>query len=181
MTLVAWYVVGVLIAIPVLFFLNWLYGIWRDTRPDRMRAIFISEDRQLVNKRVKIGPDGKSFRIVLAGKKRQKYAIKDTAVVRTGTFRIPTSVYVLGRSEPLDLLQMKATDSIASGDYEEATESNVALQIIKAFSDDFISPTTTLLLVIVAVVVVVGFGWWDTSQDLNTIIDGLGLKIEPSP
>lgn len=175
MDMIAWYIVGTLFLIPVGFLLNFALNIWQDTRPDKMRAVWVNSNKQIESRRVTLEPNGKAFRASVGGKKT-KYKIEPAAVVRSGMFRIPTSYYVLGRSEPLNLLEMKAEDSISAEDFEEATEAHVAREIIAAFSDDFITPATTMIILVVIIGVVMGFIWYDLSADLNTIIEGLGLN-----
>ena len=176
MDMIAWYIVGTLFMIPVGFVANFALNIWKDTRPDKMRVVYVDSSKQISSRRVTIDGTGKTFQLPV-GPRKTKYKIEPAAVVRSGMFRIPTSYYVLGRSEPLNLLEMKVENSISAEDFEEATEAHVARDIIDAFSDDFLSPTTTMILLIVVVCAVMGFVWYDLSGDLTTIIEGLGLNV----
>lgn len=175
MDMMAWYIVGTLFLIPVGFLLNFALNIWQDTRPDKMRAVYVDSNKQISSRRVTLDPGGKTFRLSIG--KKMKYKIEPAAVVRSGMFRIPTSYYILGQKEPLNLLEMKAETPISAEDFEEATEAHVAREIIAAFSDDFITPATTMIILVVIMCAVMGFIWYDLSGDLNTIIEGLGLDM----
>lgn len=182
MDMIAWYLVGVMILIPVAFLANFALNIWQDTRPDKMRAVYVNSNKQIESRRVTVDANGKTFKMSVGGK-NTKYKIEPVAVVRSGMFRIPTSYYVLGRTEPLNLLEMRAEDSIASDDFHEATEAHVARDIIEAFTDSIITPATTMMILVVIIVAVMGLIWYDLNSSIDTIITGLGLDIpnEVSP
>lgn len=175
MGIVFWYFISAIIAIPFLFLFYFLYGVYRDTRPGRMRAVFIDSNKSITAKMVTLQDNGKSFRIK---NQRAKYQVVAAAVARSGMFRIPTSYYIQGNTEPLNLLTMKAEVSLLATDFEEATETHVAADIIDKFSDPILTPLTGLIIVIIVVIIAVGASWNDISGDVTEIQDALGLNQE---
>lgn len=175
MGIVAWYLIFALIMIPVFFGFWFLYGIYKDTRPDKMKAVLVDQNKQVSVHRVTLDPTRKSFRIK-GDKPVTKYMVVESAVVRTGMFRVPTSYYIHGRVEPINLLEMRAESSFSAVEFEEATEAHVAQDIISAFSNPALTPTTTMLLLVLVMVVALGFVWYDLSESLTAISDVLGIN-----
>lgn len=179
---IMWIAITALVLPFVIFILYVLLGIWQDTRPNKMRAIFVTATGQLQKDRIDLQGDGKSFRVKHPGKNsRTKYMVVEDAIYRDGLFRVPTSLYRMGQSEPLDLERMKASDARTADEFEEATESHVAKDIIEAFHDPFINPTTTMIIFVLVLLVGLGLVYWGLNDKLNIIIDGLGLNIESTP
>ena len=178
-----WFAIATLVAPFVIFAINLLWGIWQDTRPNKMRAIFLTASGDLQKARIDLQGDGKSFRILHPGMKtKKKYHVIDGPIYRDGMFRVPTSFYRMGQMEPLDLEGMKAASGSKTADeFEEATESHVAKDIIEAFHDPFITPTTTMIIVIGVVIVGFTLVYWGLNSQLEIIIDGLGLNVERVP
>ena len=99
-----WIFIAFLVAVPVLYGANEAWNVWRDLRPDKMRAVFILGDKQIRSMRVTINSNGKTFDVSQGkGKRAHKYVIAESAVFHSGRFRIPTSYYNWGRIEPINL------------------------------------------------------------------------------
>ena len=166
------------IVIPVLLYFAWeAYGIWLDTRPGKMRAVFINESRHVSPQRVNINEDGKTFTV---GKndKKFKYHIQEKCIYRIGTWRVPTSYYATGQADPIDIRNASSQSTQSSEDFHEATEAHVARDIINSFSESMITITSSMMIVIVTVVIANGFVYIQLKEEIGKIATALGVVVE---
>ena len=165
---------GVIALIPILYGLWEVYGIWLDTRPGKMRAVFINESRHVKPTRVNINDDGKTF-TVGKGEKAQKYHIQEKCIYRIGTWRVPTSYYATGQADPIDIRNASSESSQTSEAFHEATEAHVARDIIHAFSESFITLTSSMMIVLAVVAIANGFVFIQLKSELDLIKAALGI------
>lgn len=165
----------VIIIVMVLLFLSmglWIgYNIYMDTRPDRMRAIFLDASKNIRGRRVKINPDGKSFSIG----KENKYSITEDCVYRVGTWRVPTSYYNLGQITPINIRDLKAENPISSEDFQIATESNIGRQIIEKFDNPVFTVTTSMMVILITIALANAVVYMQLNTSLDEIKTALGI------
>lgn len=170
--LAAW---AMIIALPVLYGLWELYGIYLDTRPNKMRAVFIDESRHVIPKRVSINADGKTF-TVTQGDKATKYHIQESCIYRIGTWRVPTSYYAIGQSDPIDIRKASSDSTQSAEDFQEATEAHVARDIINSFSEPFITITSSMFIVMAVVAIANGIVFVQLKSEIAIIKTALGVE-----
>lgn len=163
------------IIVPILLYaLYEVYGIYLDTRPNKMRAVFINESRHVTPKRVNINGDGKTF-TVTKGDVATKYHIQEKCIYRVGTWRVPTSYYVTGQADPIDIRTASSDSTQSAQDFQEATEAHVARDIINSFAEPFITITSSMMIVIVVVAIANGFLYVQLKSEIKLIADALGV------
>ena len=176
-----WIFIAFLIAVPVLYGANEAWNVWRDLRPDKMRAVFILGDKQIRSMRVTINSNGKTFDVSQGkGKRAHKYVIAESAVFHSGRFRIPTSYYNWGRIEPINLKSLTSETEISSEDFHEGVESNIGSQIIREFQETFLTPQMSLMIILAVLAIGLGFVYVQLNSQLEVIIEGLELNVEPT-
>lgn len=158
---------------PVLYLLWEAYGIYQDTRPNKMRAVFINESRHVSPQRVNINEDGKTFTV---GKnKPMKYHIQEACIYRIGTWRVPTSYYATGQADPIDIRNASSTSTQSAEAFHEATEAHVARDIINSFSEPFITITSSMMIVLAVVAIANGVVYVQLNSQLDIIKAALGI------
>ncbi len=166
-----------MIVAPVLLYLLWEgYGIYQDTRPNRMKAVFINDARQIKVIRVTVGEDGKTFSV--AGKIETKYHVQEQCIYRGGMFRVPTSYYVVGQADPINIKSVSSESSQTAEAFHEATEAHVARDIIKSFEQPLVTITTSMIITLAVVVIANAYIFIQLKQQLDSIQNVLGVGGE---
>ena len=164
-----------MIIAPVVLYGLWeVYGIYLDTRPNKMRAVFIDESRRVRSIRVTLADDGKTFSRS-SDDIATKYHVQEQCIYRLGTWRVPTSYYVTGQADPVNIRESSSESTQTSEAFHEATEAHVARDIINSFSEPFITITSSMLIVIVVTVMTGAFVYIQLKNEIGIIKAALGV------
>lgn len=165
-----------IIAAPVVMYVLWeIYGVWLDTRPNKMKAVFFDGSRRVRVARVDLNHDGKSFNVKGTKGRKGKYHVVESAIYRTGLWRVPTSYYKWGFADPIDQLELASMSSKTADEYHEATEAHVARDIIETFSSPMITITSSMLIVIATVAIANAIVYIQLNTKLDEIMLALGI------
>lgn len=169
-----------MLAAPVVLYLLWeLYGIWLDTRPYKIKAVFFDESKRVMIARVNLNSNGKTFSMssgMGSGKNRKgKYHVVESCIYRTGLWRVPTSYYKLGDADPIDQIKLASASTLTAQDFHEATEAHVAQDIIESFSQPMFTITTSMMIVIGVVAIANAILYVQLNSKLDEISAALGI------